>query len=293
MSHGFKGCQEARLVAGRSRMEISVTITIADTTTRFTLASGPLVEVLLDRYEAFISDEEPLYRFQVTAMEAPDNEGRETTLGEQPRLTIEGDNLSMERSDFKSAFNISENRGTLDVHESVYSFDAFYRVFYTWLMLRRGGFMLHASSVVHKGKGYIFTGSSGSGKSTISGLSPENTLLSDELTAVLRKDGEYIVHGNPFWGDFQKGTAREQAPVAHLFFLRKARENRIDQIPMGEKLKKVLQNVLFFGHGIELTNQLLTVFTDFMTQIPSAELHFMPDESVWRCIDNAGQESDA
>lgn len=271
-------------------METSITITIADIATRFLLDSGPLADAIEDRYESFITEDQPLATFRVTTFDARTaGSGAGSTLGEQPVLLLEGDRLEMRRSDFKSHFQITDHQGTLDVHESIYCFDAFYRVFYTWLMLKRGGFMLHASSVVHKGKGYIFTGSSGSGKSTISGLSSETTLLSDELTAVLKKDnGEYVVHGNPFWGDFQKGTAREQAPVSHLFFLRKARENRIDQLPMGVKMKQILQNVLFFGRGLELTNELLTVFTDFMTQIPSDELHFKPDESVWRCIENAG-----
>jgi hypothetical protein len=270
-------------------MDTSITISIADIATRFELESEALAEVLRDRYESFISDDRPFSTFRVTTFDAESDEtAKKSRLGEQPALTLEGNRLGMKRSDFSGAFNIADNRGTLEVHESVYSFDAFYRVFYTWLMLKRGGFMLHASSVVHNGKGYIFTGSSGSGKSTISGLSAETTLLSDELTAVLKKNGEYEVHGNPFWGDFQKGTAREKATVSHLFFLRKARENRIEQIPLRIKMKQILQNVLFFGRGLELTDELLSVFTDFMTQIPSAELHFKPDESVWRCIENAG-----
>ncbi len=270
-------------------MDTSITITIADIATRFEVDSPTLSEVLRDRYESFITDDQPLYTYRVTTFDAETGESaRESRLGEQPVLTLEDERLNMNRSDFTGVFSIAGNQGALEVHESIYSFDAFYRVFYTWLMLKRGGFMLHASSVVHKGRGYIFTGSSGSGKSTISGLSPENRLLSDELTAVLKENGEYVVHGNPFWGDFQKGTARESAPVSHLFFLRKARENRIDQIPMGVKMTQILQNVLFFGRGLELTNELLSVFTDFMTQIPSAELHFKPDESVWRCIENAG-----
>jgi len=274
-------------------MDKTITITIAEITTRFELDDEALANDLLDRYEAFLTDEEPLAVFRVTTFDAESRGGAEGgTLGEQPALCIEGDRLSMTRSDFTAGFDIPENRGDLEVHCSIYSFDAFYRVFYTWLMLKRGGFMLHASSVVRKGQGYIFTGSSGSGKSTISGLSEENTLLSDELTAVMMMDdGSYVAHGNPFWGDFQKGTAREQAPVSHLFFLRKARENRIAQIPMGIKMKQMLQNVLFFGRGMELTNELLTVMTDFMTRVSSAELHFLPDESVWRCIEHVGQES--
>lgn len=273
-------------------MDRTITITIAEITTRFELDDAALADELLDRYEAFLTEAEPLAVFHVTTFDAEARNGAGGgTLGEQPVLTLENDRLKLTRSDFTAGYDIPENRGSLEVHRSIYSFDAFYRVFYTWLMLKRGGFMLHASSVVRKGRGYIFTGSSGSGKSTISGLSPDNALLSDELTAVMMADNGYVVHGNPFWGDFQKGTAREQAPVAHLFFLRKARENRIDQIPMGVKMKQVLQNVLFFGRGMELTNDLLTVMTDFMTRVPSAELHFLPDESVWRCIENAGQES--
>ena len=269
-------------------MDRSITITIAEIATRFEI-SGELADALLDRYESFITDDEPLATFRVTTFDAETQEPEEkSVLGEQPKLLHTDGRLNMSRSDFTGEYDIAECRGMLEVHQSIYSFDAFYRVFYTWLMLKRGGFMLHASSVIRKGKGYIFTGFSGSGKSTISGLSPENTLLSDELTAVMKTNGEYVVHGNPFWGDFQKGTAREKAPVSHLFFLRKARENRIESMPLGEKLKRVLQNVLFFGRGLELTNELLTVFTDFMTQVPSAELHFLPDESVWRCIEDAG-----
>jgi len=268
-------------------MDRSITITIADIAIRFDI-SDPLADSLLDRYQSFITDDQPLCTFRVTTFDAEAQEPDSSFLGEQPKLTCTDGRLVMSRSDFSSEFDVAGNRGTLKVHEAIYSFDAFYRVFYTWLMLKRGGFMLHASSVIRKGRGYIFTGASGSGKSTISGLSPETTLLSDELTAVMKMNGEYIVHGNPFWGDFQKGTAREKAPVSHLFFLRKARANRIEQLPVGEKLKRALQNVLFFGRGLELTNELLSVFTDFIAQVPSAELHFLPDESVWRCIEDAG-----
>ena len=49
----------------------------------------PLVEVLQDRYESFISDDPPRYTFRVTGRKAPDRDSAKTTLGEQDQSGLE------------------------------------------------------------------------------------------------------------------------------------------------------------------------------------------------------------
>ena len=53
-------------------MDTSITITIADIATRFDLAAGPLSEALQDRYESFVTDDQPLSTFRVTTYNAED-----------------------------------------------------------------------------------------------------------------------------------------------------------------------------------------------------------------------------
>ncbi len=65
-------------------------------------------------------------------------------------------------------------------------------------------FLLHAASIVRKGRGYIFPGHSGSGKTTISRLSTKNNLvLCDELSASIKtSDNNYSVIAGPKWSSF-------------------------------------------------------------------------------------------
>src|SRR5712692_2638871 len=72
----------------------------------------------------------------------------------------------------------------------------FLRVMTASFIVTRGGFLLHGSGVVRKGRAYIFFGPSGAGKTTITALSPADTILSDDLTLVVRReDGGYGAAG--------------------------------------------------------------------------------------------------
>jgi len=69
---------------------------------------------------------------------------------------------------------------------------------------RENIFLIHSASIVRNGRGYIFPGHSGAGKTTISTLSHRNNLvLCDELSAVMEdSDKRYSVLAGPEWSDF-------------------------------------------------------------------------------------------
>jgi len=89
----------------------------------------------------------------------------------------------------------------------------------------RGGLMLHASAVEHEGKGFVFTGVSGSGKSTVIKLLQGAGVarsLGDEVT-VLRITADGItVHSTPFGGELPP-VPPGKAPLCRLFLLHPSR----------------------------------------------------------------------
>src|SRR3989339_1429199 len=114
-----------------------------------------------------------------------------------------------------------------------YAFDTFLRLTYSSLLLKHNGFLLHASGVISKGKGYIFTGISGAGKTTVAEASKRcGAVLSDEIVAVRKTGNVWKLFGTPFMGLMKGGGKNKTAKAPTVFFLKQARENAVRTIPI-------------------------------------------------------------
>jgi hypothetical protein len=96
----------------------------------------------------------------------------------------------------------------------------FLRIMTAGLIVEHGGFLLHGSGIVRGGRAYVFFGPSGSGKTTVTHLSPNDTILSDDLTLVVRRRGGYEAVGIPF------GLAHHRVPDTKDSFPRSRRACR-------------------------------------------------------------------
>ena len=68
-----------------------------------------------------------------------------------------------------------------------------------YLALQHGGLLFHCAGLLIGGQVYLFTGRSGSGKSTVVALSPQAVALNDDMV-VLRPEGlAWRAFGTPFW----------------------------------------------------------------------------------------------
>ncbi len=91
----------------------------------------------------------------------------------------------------------------------------------SWGLLSRiGGVLLHASVAVKDGVGWVFTGRSGAGKSTVSALCQTEgfQILNDDRVIVFRRGGEWKVAGTPWHGSGRFAEAAE-ARVGGIYFL--------------------------------------------------------------------------
>jgi hypothetical protein len=165
-----------------------------------------------------------------------------------------------------------------------YTLDCLLRILLTWMLLPRTGFLLHAATVVHDGRAYLFTGKSGAGKSTVASLAPEGSVLTDELSLVRREDGVWRAYGTPFWGEFRAGDSNTSAPIAGIFQLVQAEENRVTPLRPVEFLRAMIGNVLFFSRQPGDSQRLLDIVSHAAQELRGYSLEFRKDRSFWEML---------
>ena len=93
------------------------------------------------------------------------------------------------------------------------------------MLLAQGrGVLLHASAVKVGGKGILFSGTSGAGKSTMASLwdGLENTtVLSDDRVIVREHSGQLWAYGTP-WHGSARISSPEAVPLDRIFVLHHA-----------------------------------------------------------------------
>jgi hypothetical protein len=159
-----------------------------------------------------------------------------------------------------------------------------------YFILNGNGTFMHACGISDRNNGYIFTGPSGYGKSTIAKLSSPRTVLCDEMI-LLKKDkcGRKIVFGTPFVGE--SAAVNRGVPCRGIYFIEQSTADELLPISrmagvitlmkegmMGNFLSlRGIQDI--FPHG-----NFLTLLLDLLEGIPCYRLRFKKDNSFWRLI---------
>ena len=161
----------------------------------------------------------------------------------------------------------------------------FLRVLYAWLALTHSGLLLHACGVIRDGKGYVFCGYSGAGKSTVARLSRAYTILSDDLVIVRRAQGRFYVYGVPFRGGMAEAPRTNTcAPLHGLFTLHKAAAHAVAPLTCAEAVARVATCVPFVMAQPSTAARVMAICANLAVCVAVRGLHFRPDEGFWEVI---------
>jgi len=144
------------------------------------------------------------------------------------------------------------------------------------------GILLHACGIELEGKGILFTGHSGAGKSTMAQLwnDAENvSILSDDRIVLRKKDGFFWIYGTPWHGEEQFASP-EGCPLERIYFIKHAERNQIEGTAGIEATSKLLAYSLppfWDKRGMGFT---LDFLSELSKKIPCQELGFLPDEGI-------------
>jgi hypothetical protein len=150
------------------------------------------------------------------------------------------------------------------------------------LLLSQGrGTLFHACGIDDNGKGYLFLGNSGDGKSTMAKLwfDQGGAVLNDDRIMVRKKGGALWMYGTPWHGDFKEHSSHG-LPVQKLFFLRHGTKNSWKAKRGAESVSMLLTRSFppFWDKaGMEYA---LEFCQQMASKIPCYELAFVRDRNV-------------
>ncbi len=239
------------------------------------------LDLLRQRYDGFLSSSRPEFELEfdlTSALPASDDD---------VRVRRRGDEWLLERGDFHARWDPRTGQGRVRQNANPYSLDSVLRIVHSLILAERGGFLLHAASAICDGRAYLFSGVSGAGKTTMTRLAPGDiTLLTDEISYVRPSDHGYRAFGTPFAGELAQSGENCAAPVSALFFLEQGPENRVEELPSADAVRRLMRNILFFAEDKSLVEKLFASACDFVARVPIRRLTFYPDARVWDEIRN-------
>ncbi len=154
-------------------------------------------------------------------------------------------------------------------------------------LLPRGGFLLHASGVVHRGRAWVFCGPSESGKTTIARLAGGRPVLSDETVAVAPRSRGYAAFATPFFGEGgpAMGQANTEARLRGLCFLHKAPGFSHRRLTAREAVERAFPQVYLPKGERPVVSRLLGGLAEFASAVPCYDLCFPPRPELWEYLD--------
>ena len=144
---------------------------------------------------------------------------------------------------------------------------------------------MHASVVVRGGRGFLFLGRSGTGKSTHSSLwlkhIPGSELLNDDNPVLRIVDGRARVYGTP-WSGKTPCYKAEDYPVGAIVRLRQAPENRIARLGTVAAYASVMASCSGFRPIRTLADAQHETLAGIAADVPCYQLDCLPDEAAAR-----------
>jgi hypothetical protein len=151
------------------------------------------------------------------------------------------------------------------------------------LLSQGRGVEIHGCGILDAaGRGYVFAGQSGAGKSTMARLwvnQPGVTLLSDERV-VLRTDRDRItIHGTPWHGDAML-VSPLSGKLAGVFLLNHSASHAVVPTGGSRAAAQLLACSFMPFHSAEAVDRTTRAMEQVINRVPCHHLWFAPDRSV-------------
>lgn len=156
------------------------------------------------------------------------------------------------------------------------------RFAFLYTMQKNGGFVLHSASILYKEKAWLFSGSSGTGKSTHTRLWKEKfqtPILNGDLNLICIKDGVPMVHGIPWCGTSNIYTAKSY-PLGGIVFLKQATYNHASPLTTEEAALAIFQRLISPAWSQTDVTANLDFSTQLGGQIPTYSLQCTKDAAA-------------
>ena len=153
-------------------------------------------------------------------------------------------------------------------------------------LLKHDGMMLHSSAVAYEGRGYLFSGPCGTGKSTHTRLwqrefGAEAKIFNDDKPALRRMADRWYAYGTPWCG--KDGiNINMKVPLGGICFLKQSKENRIRRLRASEAVERIIWQTIYRFKAEENLDLMLRQVDRLVREIPIYELENRPEPEAAR-----------
>lgn len=147
---------------------------------------------------------------------------------------------------------------------------------------RYGRFMLHSASLLYRDKAWLFSGSSGTGKSTHTNLWKEQfgtPLLNGDLNLMEITSQGAVIHGTPWCGTSGIFTT-ESYPLGGIVLLKQALQDSCETMSQDKKILSVMQRLISPSWTADMLQWNLKFTERLVEQIPVFRLWCTPNPSA-------------
>lgn len=137
-------------------------------------------------------------------------------------------------------------------------------------ILRYNAFFFHSAVVSYEGKGYVFTGKSGSGKTTHAMLWKEvfsdAVIINGDKPMIRREKDGFFAYGTP-WNGKEGLHKNTSVKIEGVFFIEQDDKNSVKKLSHKEVLEKVFSRTNYIREP-ELNVLLINLLESFVTEVP-------------------------
>ncbi len=158
-----------------------------------------------------------------------------------------------------------------------------------YLTVINNDIVIHASGVIYEGEGYLFTGISGKGKSTMASLWNYHgaEVIHDDRLIIRKTATGYRMFNTPVY----ESDYPLESPINKIFVIEHGAENRMRPLKDASALSQVMANCIQHSWDTRIIGQLLESVSEMCRNIPACKLFFKPERSVIDYILNKDEHS--
>lgn len=147
-----------------------------------------------------------------------------------------------------------------------------------YLTVIQGDLLIHASGINISGHGYLFSGVSGRGKSTIAKLWEKSgaKVIHDDRLILRKTENGYRMFNTPVYGNDEP----RDSILTKLFIIEHGSANKLLPVKGAAAVTMVLGNCIQHHWDPGIISRLLGSVSNMCGLIPTARLFFKPDRSV-------------
>lgn len=171
-----------------------------------------------------------------------------------------------------------------------YAFNEMMQMMFAFATANKRAIHVHSSVTMKNGKGYMFFGLSGTGKSTHSQLWINNiegcSLLNDDNPVIrIGEDGIARVYGTP-WSGKTPCYRNLDVPIGAIVKLRQAKKNAIRRLSVSEAYAEIYSSSAGMKFVKELADAYHATYLKLVTEVPFYQLDCLPNaEAAFLCYE--------